>query len=65
MASKGWGGRRPGAGRKRMMEESERISVRVETETIRELERAAQERGEPVSELIRRALRAYVKRLRR
>ncbi len=61
----GWGGARPGAGRKRIVKEPERIAVDFEKPDLDALRALAERRGNSVADLIRRAVGQYLKRARR
>ncbi len=59
---KGPGGSRPGAGRKRIVVDPERIAVDLEKPDLDALRVLAEDRGTSVAALIRRAVVAYLKR---
>jgi hypothetical protein len=59
---KGPGGARPGAGRKRVVGEPERIAVDLEKPDLNALRALAQTRGTSVASLIRRAVSSYLNR---
>ena len=59
---KGPGGSRPGAGRKRIVVDPERIAVDLEKPDLDALRVLAEKRGSSVASLIRRAVVAYLKR---
>ena len=61
----GPGGARPGAGRKRIVANPERIAVDLEKPDLDSLRALAEERGTSVAALIRRAVNAYLGRARR
>ncbi len=58
----GWGGARPGAGRKRIVKEPERIAVDFEKPDLDALRALAESRGKSVADLIRRAVGQYLRR---
>ncbi len=58
----GWGGARPGAGRKRIVKEPERIAVDFEKPDLDALRALAERRGNSVADLIRRAVGQYLRR---
>ncbi len=62
---KGPGGFRPGAGRKRIVANPERIAVDLEKPDLDALRALAEDRGTSVAALIRRAVAAYLKRTKR
>ncbi len=62
---KGPGGSRPGAGRKRIVANPERIAVDLEKPDLDALRVLAEDRGTSVAALIRRAVAAYLKRAKR
>ena len=62
---KGPGGARPGAGRKRIVVDPERIAVDLEKPDLNALRDLAEERDTSDAALIRRAVTAYLKRARR
>ena len=62
---KGPGGSRPGAGRKRIVVDPERIAVDLEKPDLDALRVLAEERDTSVAALIRRAVAAYLKRTKR
>ena len=64
-ASRGWGGRRPGAGRKPVLHDPVTVTTDVESTDFEVLEAIAQERNTTVASLVRAAVAAYVKRYRR
>jgi hypothetical protein len=61
----GWGGRRPGAGRKPTFNDHVDRTVRFERTDLEALEALAAERGASVGELIREAVSRYLARVRR
>lgn len=68
MAAKGkwgWGGRRPGAGRKGFLKERRRAAVDLEREDFEALEQIAEREGTSVSAVIREAVRGFLLRRRR
>jgi hypothetical protein len=58
----GHGGARRGAGRKRIVQEPERIAVDVEKPDLDALRELAERRGTSVADLIRRAVAQYLRR---
>ena len=64
-AKRGPGGARPGAGRKRIVADPERIAVDLEKPDLDALRTLAEERETSVAALIRRAVGAYLKRAKR
>ena len=60
-----WGGARPGAGRKPVLENPRSVNFDVEEPDLEALRVISDERGIPVAETIRRAIRAYLRRYRR
>ena len=58
----GRGGARPGAGRKRIVQDPERIAVDLERPELDRLRALAASRGTSVANLIRRAVSQYLKR---
>ena len=62
---KGPGGARPGAGRKRIVTQPERIAVDLERPDLDALREIAEERGTSVAALIRQAVGTYLRRARR
>jgi len=64
-ANRNWGGKRPGAGRPRVVKDPERIGVDFERSDFEALRELAERRGTSVSDLIRRAVSQYVKRAKR
>jgi hypothetical protein len=61
----GRGGARPGAGRKRIVQDPERIAVDLEKPDLDALRELATNRDTSVADLIRRAVSQYLKRARR
>lgn len=61
----GHGGARPGAGRKRLVSEPDRIAVDFEKPDLDALRALAKERGTSVADLVRRAVSQYLARTRR
>lgn len=61
----GRGGARPGAGRKRVVKDPERIAVDLERPDLDALRALAEERSTSVANLVRRAVAQYLKRSRR
>ncbi len=61
----GRGGPRPGSGRRRIVKDPVRLSVDYERTDCETLEEIADERGVSVANVIRTAVRAYLKRLGR
>jgi hypothetical protein len=60
-----WGGARPGAGRKPVLENPRSVTFDVEEPDLEALKAISEDRGIPVAEAIRRAIRAYLRRYRR
>ena len=60
-----WGGRRKGAGRPAVLKKPVERWVRLERKDAEAAEKLAKEKRISFSELVRRALRSYVKRQRR
>ena len=58
----GRGGARPGAGRKRIVQDPERIAVDLEKPQLDALRELADERGTSVADLIRRSVSQYLNR---
>ena len=61
-AERGWGGTRDRAGRKRIVQNPERIAVDLEKPDMNALRELATDRGTSVAALIRRAVSQYLKR---
>ncbi len=61
----GRGGARPGAGRKRIVQNPERIAVDLETPDLDALRALAEARETSVADLIRRAVSQFLKRATR
>ena len=61
----GRGGVRPGAGRKRIVQNPERIAVDLEKPDLDALRELAQQRETSVADLIRRAVAQFLRRARR
>ena len=61
----GRGGARPGAGRKRIVQDPERIAVDLEKPDLDALRGLAADRGTSIAELVRRAISQYLNRARR
>ena len=61
----GWGGRRPGAGRRRVFADPVDFLVRLDREDAEASKAVAEARGISVPELIRQALRTYLRRINR
>lgn len=59
----GRGGARPGAGRKRLVEEPERVAIDIERSDLDTLREVAEARGTSVAALIRKAISQYLTRL--
>lgn len=57
----GWGGSRPGAGRPRVVQEPERITVDFEKRDMEALRKLAESRGTSVADLIRRAMSRFLR----
>ena len=62
--SSGWGGARPGAGRKRIVQDPVRLAIDYERADLEALGEIAERRGVSVASLLRKAVQAYVKRHR-
>lgn len=62
---KGWGGRRPGAGRPRVVREPQRLAVDFERPDLDALKALAERRGTSVADLVRRAVSQYLRRAER
>lgn len=60
-----WGGRRPGAGRKPVLQEPVRFSIELEGPQLAALQQLSEEQGTTVSALIRRAVDALLGRRKR
>ena len=60
-----WGGWRPGAGRKRTLEDPVSITADLERADVDFLEKIAEKRGVSVASLVRNAVAAYVQRQKR
>ncbi len=58
----GRGGARPGAGRKRIVQDPERIAVDLEKPDLDVLRDLAKDRGTSVADLIRKAVAQYLRR---
>ena len=61
----GWGGARPGSGRKREIKDRVLRSISFERAEMNALEKIAARRGVSFSEIIRTSARAYLRRQRR
>ncbi len=59
---KGRGGARPGAGRKRIVQNPQRIAVDLEEADLDTLRAVAERRGTSVADLIRRAVGQFLRR---
>ncbi len=64
MRKTGRGGARPGAGRKRVVQEPEQIAVDLEKPDLDALRTLGKRRGASVADLIRRAVSQYLRRAR-
>ena len=60
--SSGWGGYRPGAGQKRIIQSPGRISLLMEKSEIRQLKKLAREKDVSLAEFVRATLKARIKR---
>ena len=60
-----WGGYRPGAGRKRMIEDSVRLTLRISSADVEALDDFAAQAGVNFSEYVRRILHRHVAARRR
>ena len=58
------GGRREGAGRRRVLKDGQPVTIRIESEDYRDLERIAERWDESVPSIIRRAIKTLLKRHR-
>jgi hypothetical protein len=58
----GLGGWRPGAGRKRIVQDPVRLSIDHERPDVEALEAIAEEQGVSVAHLVRKAVQSFVKR---
>ena len=61
----GWGGRREGAGRRRLVADPVDVLVRLDRPDAEASKALAEARGISVPELIRRILRSYLRRINR
>ncbi len=61
----GWGGAREGAGRKRVLKDRRRVGVDLEGPDFQRVKALAAKRGISISEVVREAVRAYLKRTKR
>ena len=59
------GGRRPGAGRPRVLEDKVRIAVDIERADVEALEEIADDQERSVASLVRQAVSAFLRRRRR
>ena len=57
-----WGGPRPGSGRKPILEDPYRVTFDLENADFAAVKAIAEQRGVSVAEVLRAAVRAYVKR---
>ena len=64
-SERGWGGSRKRAGRKRLVQEPERIAVDLEKPNLDTLRDIAADRGTSVAELVRRAVSQFNRRATR
>ncbi len=60
-----WGGAREGAGRKRVLKDRRRVGVDLEGPDFQRVKALAAKRGISISEVVREAVRAYLKRTKR
>ena len=61
----GWGGKRKGAGRGRVVQNPERIAVDLEKPDLDALRELAAKRGTSVANLVRRAVSQFLRRAKR
>jgi hypothetical protein len=61
----GWGGPRPGSGRKAQFEDSADRTIRFERAQLEELENVAAEKDVTTADLVREAVATYLTRRRR
>ena len=61
----GWGGARPGAGRKPSGKERKRLSVDFDKPDFERLEEIAEEKSQSVGQTVRDAVSAYLRRFKR
>ena len=59
-----WGGYRPGAGRKGFLRDKHRLTVDFDGDDFERLKEIADEREVSAAQIVRVAVRAYLKRLR-
>jgi predicted DNA-binding ribbon-helix-helix protein len=64
-SERGWGGTRNRAGRKRIVQEPDRIAVDLEKPDLDTLRDIAADRGTSVAQLVRRAVSQFIRRTRR
>ena len=57
----GWGGRRRGAGRKPIVKDPVRLGIDHEREDVEALRVLAKRRGLSVAEIVRKAVKAYLR----
>ena len=62
---KGWGGKRKGAGRPRIMKAPKRLIVDIEETDLSALRALASERETSVPHLVRRAVSQYLRRVKK
>lgn len=61
----GWGGARPGSGRKRVVQAPVRFTVDFEVTDFERLKAVSEEKGVSVASLVREAVRGYLARRRK
>ena len=63
--SRRWGGARPGSGPKPVLKDPHRVGVDLEGTDFDQVQKLAKKRGVSVSQVVRDAVRAYLKRAKR